>query len=296
MNDHRPSENPFDLSNDSAYRRWRDAKMADYPTRLDQLVVEVKNAKNLTAPEHEAILQRLQKTNMALYAADPVETRDKEIIRTLGQQFGLERLDHNMCADNDAITSLTVQPDALHKGYIPYTTRPIAWHTDGYYNDMEHQILALLLHCVEPAASGGANQLLDHEVVYIRIRELDPAHITALMHPQAMTIPANISEGKELRPARTGPVFIVQPDGSLHMRYTDRSRSIEWRDTPETTNAVKTLKEILHNDSPHHFEGTLQRGQGLISNNVLHTRSVFDEGGTERLLYRARYYDRITNT
>ncbi|MES9869735.1 MAG: TauD/TfdA family dioxygenase [Sedimenticola sp.] len=296
MNPLHPSENPFDLDNDTAYRQWRDDKLENYPGRLEELVVEVRDAKALTPAEHGAILQRVQKTNMALYSADPTETRDKEIIRSLGLQFGLEHLDHHMCADNDAISSLTVQSDALHKGYIPYSTRPIAWHTDGYYNDMDHQIHALLLHCVEPAASGGANELLDHEVVYIQLREREPDYIAALMHPQAMTIPANIADGEELRPARSGPVFEVRPDGSLHMRYTDRSRSIEWRDDPVTSEAVKVLKEILHTDSPYHFEGTLQRGQGLISNNVLHTRSGFEDGEAQRLLYRARYFDRITDS
>ncbi|OOZ36122.1 TauD/TfdA family dioxygenase [Solemya velesiana gill symbiont] len=296
MNHLHPEQNPFDTGNDPAYQQWRDEKLTGYPRQLDQLVVEVADAKALTAAEHEAILQRVQKTNMAIYVADPVETRDKEIIRSLGRQFGPENLDHNMCADNDAITSLTVQSDALHKGYTPYTTRPIAWHTDGYYNDMDHQIHAMLLHCVEPASSGGANELLDHEVAYILLRERNPAYIEALMHPEAMTIPANIVDGEELRPARTGPVFEVRPDGSLHMRYTDRSRSIEWRDDPQTGEAVAALKEILQSDSPYHYEGTLQRGQGLISNNVLHTRSGFENDNKERLLYRARYFDRIENT
>jgi len=39
-------------------------------------------------------------------------------------------------------------------------------------------------------------------------------------------------------------------------------------------------------------EATLQGDGELLSNNVLHTRSGFEEG-SRRLLYRARYYDRI---
>lgn len=288
--------NPFDLSNDLAYEQWCAEKLRDYPKELGELVVEIKDPKALTSSEKQAILQRVQKTNMAIYAANVDDTRDKEIIRSLGAQLGLHRLDHNMCADNDAISSLTVQDDALRKGYIPYSDRPIAWHTDGYYNDLDHQIHALLLHCVQPAAKGGANDLLDHEILYIQLRDMNPDYIAALMHPEAMTIPANISNGEEIRPARTGPVFIVRPDGKLHMRYTDRSRSIEWRDDPMTQEAVKELKELLYTDSPYHFEGILQPGQGLLSNNVLHTRQAFENGDVERLLYRARYFDRIANT
>jgi hypothetical protein len=90
---------------------------------------------------------------------------------------------------------------------------------------------------------------------------------------------------------------MLLPGGQLHMRYTDRSRSIEWRDDPLTREAVAALKQILHGDSPYRFTGTLQSGQGLISNNVLHTRSGFeDDDAHPRILYRARYFDRIQGT
>ncbi len=289
-------DSPFNLENDAAYEQWCSTKLKDYPTELGQLVVEIRDPKHLSQAEFDAIMQRVRQTNMAIYAADVEDTRDKEIIRSLGRRFGLEHLDHNMCADDDAITSLTIQPDALHQGYIPYSNRPIAWHTDGYYNDLDHQIYALLLHCVEPAAIGGANELLDHELVYMQLRDRNPDFIAALMHPEAMTIPANVVEGEELRPARSGPVFMFGPNGGLHMRYTDRSRSIEWRDDPVTREAVTELKQLLHAGSTYHYEGTLQPGQGLISNNVLHTRSGFQDGENQRLLYRARYFDRIAGT
>jgi hypothetical protein len=230
---------------------------------------------------------------MAIWAGLSGHDADKRIIADLGLAFGLSRLDHNMCADDDAISSLTVQSDAVRNGYIPYSNRPIAWHTDGYYNRPGEQIHALLLHCVNPAMEGGENELLDHEILFIQIMERNPDYIRALMHPQAMTIPANIVNGKELRPARTGPVFALHPDGHLHMRYTDRSRSIEWRDEPLLKEAVEYIKSLLHNPSPWQFRAKLQAGQGLICNNVLHTRSGFSDGERPRLLYRARYYDRI---
>ena len=43
----------------------------------------------------------------------------------------------------------------------------------------------------------------------------------------------------------------------------------------------------------------LQPGEGLISNNALHCRSGFRDDpatGRTRLVYRARYYDRIADT
>jgi hypothetical protein len=230
---------------------------------------------------------------MAIWAGLSGHDADKRIIADLGLAFGLSHLDHNMCADDDAISSLTVQSDALRNGYIPYSNRPIAWHTDGYYNRPEQQVHALLLHCVNPALEGGENELLDHEILFIQIMDRNPDYIRALMHPRAMTIPANFVDGKELRPARTGPVFSLHPDGHLHMRYTDRSRSIEWQDDPLLKEAVEYMKSLLHTPSPWQFRAKLQAGQGLICNNVLHTRSSFRDGENPRLLYRARYYDRI---
>jgi len=290
------ADTPFDSLQEQSYRDWREQKLQDYPRKLDQLVVEIKDPLNLTDNEFQALMKRLRKTNMAIYAGPGDPDSDRDMVRGLARRFGLEHLDNHMGADDDAISSLTVQQDALHKGFIPYTTRPIAWHTDGYYNDQEHQILGMVLHCVRPAAEGGANQLLDHEILYMMLRDRDPRYIQSLMHPEAMTIPENVMDGKLVRPARTGPVFSILQGGQLHMRYTDRSRSILWRDDPMTREAVEALKALLKSESPYRFEGRLAPGQGLICNNVLHTRSGFEDANEGRLLYRARYYDRIANT
>ena len=284
--------NPFDLDDNEAYQRWRDQKLEDYPTSLEQLVVEIDDPRQLTPAEHEALAQRIAKTNMAIYASDTGEDPDKEIVRRLGLQFGLELLDHNMCADDDAISSLEQADTEPRTGYIPYTNRSIAWHTDGYYNDLDHQILGLLLHCVRPAAEGGMNQLLDHEIAYIQLRDENPDYIRAFEHPEAMSIPPNVVDGQELRGWSSGPVFITLNDGSLHMRYTHRKRNIRWRDDETTREAVAFLGSIMNADNPYYVEGTLDSGQGLICNNVLHTRTGFEEN-SRRLLYRGRFFDRI---
>jgi hypothetical protein len=76
------------------------------------------------------------------------------------------------------------------------------------------------------------------------------------------------------------------------MRYTARTRSIVWRD--EAQAAVERLRAILDSDSPYVFKLKLSGGQGLVCNNVLHDRSEFtDAPGAERLVYRARYSDRV---
>lgn len=291
-----PSGTPFALDNPDTYHAWRDAKLQGYPERLPDLVVEIADPRRLSPAEHQALLKRCRKTNMAIYASHIGSDPDKDSVRLLGHQFGLQRLDDNLGADEDAISSISVQTDPLHQSYIPYTNRPIAWHTDGYYNTPDRQIHAMVLHCVRPAARGGENDLLDHEVAYILLRDRHPEYLRALMHPEAMTIPANLLEGGPPRPPRQGPVFSVGPEGHLHMRYTDRSRSITWREDALTQEAVVALKEILHQPSPWHFHGRLEAGQGLLANNVLHTRTAFTDGPEQRLLYRGRYYDRIAGT
>jgi alpha-ketoglutarate-dependent taurine dioxygenase len=287
---------PFDIDNDKAYQAWRENKLENYPEKVEDLIVEVKNPAALSAAEFDAIQALLVKTNMAVYAGDTGDNPDKEIPAKLGEQFGLTELDDNMGAD-EGITSLKVVSGQWRGGYIPYTDKPIHWHTDGYYNSPDHQIRALLLHCVSPAEKGGENALMDHEIAYIHLRDSNPDYIRAFMASDVMTIPANIVDGEVIRPDRSGPVFSVMPDGNLHMRYTARSRSIEWKDDAVTQAAVKTLSEFLHSQSSCIYRATLQSGQGLISNNVLHDRSGFeDDGNSKRLLYRLRYYQRINET
>ena len=288
---------PFELDNESGYLAWREQKLHAYPENIEELIVEVSDPARLTKAEHAAIHARCRKTNMAIYAGSGGSDPDKARPKALGEQFGLTQLDCNMGADDDGVTALKVVEGEWRNTYIPYTNRPIHWHTDGYYNTATEQIRGLILHCLSPAARGGENALLDHEIAYIHLRDANPDYIRALMKADAMTIPANIRDGEEIRPARSGPVFSVLADGSLHMRYTARTRSIEWSAEPATQAAVKTLEAFLDSSSAYIYRATLQPGQGLICNNVLHDRSGFDDDDEHtRQLYRLRYYQRIADT
>ena len=291
--------NPFSLNAVEAYRRWRERKLQGYPRTTTSLIVEVGDPRSLTETEAGAILRVCRKTNMAIYASQTRDLADKTIPRALGERFGLRRLDNNMLADDDGITSLQVVQGKSRRGYIPYSNRRLLWHTDGYYNSPEAFIRAFVLHCVSPAAEGGENSLLDHEIVYILLRDANPDYIQALMAPEAMTIPANTESGEATRAASTGPVFSVDDAGNLHMRYTARTRSIAWKQDAMTLEAVHFLEKLLAGDSPYVFHHRLAPGQGLICNNVLHNRTGFTDDmdkGIARLVYRARYYDRIRGT
>ena len=286
------SGNPFDLHNDDAYQAWREQKLQNIPSGIESLIVQIDDLEAPRKSEIAALAERIQRCNMAIYAGPPCA--DKTVIRSLNRLFGLERLDHNMGADDEGITELEVKHDEMHRRYIPYSNRAIHWHTDGYYNPSEQTIRGLALHCVEPAAEGGENSLMDHELAYIHLRDLSPDYIHAMMQHDAMTIPANIIDGEQLRPAISVAVFSIDSGGHLHMNFTERARNIEWKADTLVAGAVKALKALLHSDSAYIYRGTLQSGQGLISNNVLHDRSGFNNDNTHsRLLYRLRYYDRI---
>ncbi len=282
-----------DLDDNAHYQRWRDQKLSRMPAGLDEYLVSVKDPVHLTRNEFEAIRDLLERANMAIFIAASDDRRNKNIPLNIGAQYSMHRLDHNRGAGRDGVSELTVRDGQWRGGYIPYTNRPIHWHTDGYYNEEQHKIHSLVLYCVQNALRGGENTLLDHEIVYIHLRDNNPDYIRALLHPQAMIIPANVIRGREIRPDRAGPVFSVNANGALHMRYTARTRSVIWRDDTLTREATVCLTEFLASDSPYILSARLRPGQGLICNNILHDRSGFDEDEDhKRLLYRLRYYDR----
>jgi alpha-ketoglutarate-dependent taurine dioxygenase len=288
---------PFDPDNAGGYRRWREEKLAGYPPSLSALTVEIGDPHALTAAERAALIAAVRRSNLVMYACG-MRAGDPAIPRVLGRQLGLARLDRNFLADDDGVSRVTVAGEKARGEFIPYTNRPIGWHTDGYYNPPERRIRAMLLHCVRSAAAGGENTLLDHEIAYLRLRDEDPAHVRALMLPDALTIPAREDEDGIARPAETGPVFSIEPEsGGLHMRYTARTKSIEWKRDAAVAAAVAALARVLATPSPHHHRLTLQLGMGILCNNVLHERSGFvDAAAAPRLLYRARYYDRVAGT
>jgi alpha-ketoglutarate-dependent taurine dioxygenase len=291
-----PVTGPFDPDDDRAFLAWRERKLADYPDGLPGLVVEVGDPRALTPAERGAMLDRCRRSNMVVYASR-ARGADKEIPRRLGAQFGLASLDRNWLADDDGVSQVTVAGASGRGDFIPYTNRPIRWHTDGYYQPPQRRIRAMVLHCVERAAEGGENALLDPEIAWLLLREADPAHVRALMREDAMTIPARTDDDGVARPAQAGPVFSVDPVcGQLHMRYTARTRSIEWHPDPAVRAAVAALERVLAAPSPWIHRLTLAPGMGILCNNVLHDRSGFtDDPQRPRLILRARYHERIAD-
>ncbi|MFZ2649159.1 MAG: TauD/TfdA family dioxygenase [Burkholderiaceae bacterium] len=295
---------PFDLDDDVSYWRWRAWKLAAHPQRSEDLVVDVADPRALTAAERGALRERIVRANMAIYRSRVLDA-DPQIARALGTQLGLRRLDANWLADEDGISRITVSDHCDGRGgFIAYTDRAIGWHTDGYYHPQQRRIQAMILHCVRPARRGGVNALLDHEMAYISLRDASKHHVRALMQADAMTIPARHDLGADeagaaadavARAAQAGPVISVEAaQRHLHLRYTARQRSIEWKADAATRAARACLEALLAGAAPWIFRVHLQAGMGIVGHNVLHERTGFeDDPARPRLLYRARYLDRV---
>jgi len=288
-----------DLTTEAGYGPWRTDKLKQAQSALDRGPVELSSLSDPTDSERAELVLRCRNTNFAWYstpdvAADSENTRVS--LRNFVAGLGLTIAEAHRSAEDEGIVALRVTNAKKQAGFIPYSNRAMNWHTDGYYNAPENRISAFVLHCVEQAAEGGTNDLLDPELIYIRLRDHNPDYLAALMHPQAMTIPENVEEDGAVRPVSVGPVFYPDPQtGRMQMRYTARTRSISWRDDPATQAAEAWLRAYLAKGDPLALHIRMQPGQGVLNNNVLHNRTGFensDMGGT-RLIYRVRFSNRV---
>ncbi|MCP4411985.1 MAG: TauD/TfdA family dioxygenase [Gammaproteobacteria bacterium] len=281
--------------NKKAYIEWREKKLSAYPAAANDLLVPISSMGNLDDEERQQIVKRCNTYNMAVYQTNELDV-STDLFRQFAENFGLFHLDHHLCTEDNGISELIVANTPIKEEFIPYSNRPIGWHTDGYYNPDERRIWGLMLHCVNPAIDGGINALMDHELAYILLRDKNPDFIKALMAPDCMTIPAHMADGVERRPVCTGPVFHIDPSsGKLHMRYTARKRNIIWKDDKLVTDAIAYLTELFSAADSPIITHTLEAGQGVITNNVLHIRTGFtDEHENRRLLYRGRFFDWVS--
>ena len=282
---------PFLLENEGEYQAWRRRKLSSRAALSPTRVFELGADGLLPDAGREAIRRQLDGFNFILF--ESAELLDKPRFLALNRQFGLRSLDANLGADPDRVTSLYVVDDGDERAqYIPYTSRALNWHTDGYYNPHARRIQAFALYCVHQAGRGGGNYLFDHEWMYLLIRDRDPGLLEALMSPDLMRVPANVQGHEIIRAEESGPVFSVRADGGLNMRYTSRPRNIVWKADKRSERALNRVREILM-DSDAVVDVRLRERQGLVCNNVLHGREAFHDGAPARLIYRARYHDAI---
>jgi len=286
----------FRLGPGDAWTRWRDRKLASRPRSAADLVVEVRDPRNLTRAERDALVARCRWANMAIYASRP-DDRGSTVL-ALARQLGLGAPDGSLLASSDAVSRITADARKAAAGYIAFTRARMRWHTDGYYNSRERRVRSLVLQCVHDAASGGETALLDPELAYLRLRETGVELVRALMRPDALRIPARVDRRGEARAASNGAVFAIEPaSGDLHMRYTARRRNVQWCCDATVAEAAARLLDFMERDTGWVIRMRLEPGMGLVCNNVLHERSAFEDAGDgARLMLRARFLERIAGT
>jgi alpha-ketoglutarate-dependent taurine dioxygenase len=288
------TDNPFDFENETSYHGWRKRKL-DAWQRSQPEPIDIADPRKVSKAEYQALSAQISRFNMAIFRLTTDPGISNNLLKDIGSQFGLNRLDSNLYANQSDISELRVIDKGRRGEYIPYTNRSLGWHTDGYYNHPDKTIRSFILYCVDNAPEGGINQLLDPELAYIHLRDQGTGYIQALMQPDTFSIPETIEDGNSVRPLQYNPVFQVDPvSGRLLMRYTRRKTHIQWRDDEPTQTALSLLGDLLDSDSDHILRVKLNPGEGLICNNVLHNRSAFtDDPGHPRIMLRARYYDRF---
>lgn len=283
---------PPDTTHPDQYACWRRARLQAYPGSAEDMVTVIHDPFSLSAGERVALSRNLARANFAIYRSR--QKMGPDAVLALARQAGLTQMEFGLETGSNGITSLKADNSPSPSAYIPFSRKPLNWHTDGYYNPAESRIRSFLLHCRSTAASGGENRLLDHEIAYIQLRDLDPAYIEAFRSEDAMTIPANQRGGAELRPASTGPVFFEDADHRIAMRYTHRTRSISWKSSPVLDRARAALAQIL-DTSPYVLRYTLMPNEGILCNNILHCRSGFSDSESQsRHLYRIRSFDTVS--
>lgn len=280
----------------AAISRWCDARREAYAARGDGPWIEIADPCNLRTAERDAIASRCARFNLALYRFAGARN-DPDALSAFAGTMGLERRDRTLGADRRGIALVRVLRNTPGPEMIPFTSRALKWHTDGYYNPPGHSVRAVVMHCAAPAASGGETTLLDPDLVYAAMHERDPALVEALAHPCAMTIPPHEAGGKTIRSARTGPVFRFLDDPPhLHMRYTARTRSVSWRPDTATHRAVAALQAAVASLSICYVRVRFEAGEGVICNNVLHCRTAFADGeDSRRTILRIRSFDPVSN-
>lgn len=281
--------NRFNLSSDEDYLKWRDEKLAAYPNNVGELVVELAEMTAVRPAEKTRILETVERANMCVFTAGSAELEMNSLL-ALGRQLGVTRTDKSARhAQSDELTDSGILNRA-----IPFSTRHCNWHTDATYYGSDNTIEALFLLCKRPAVEGGGNKVLDPEVLYIHLREQDPGALEVLMNENCFNY-RNPATG-EVDPHRGGKVFWTNADGHLCHRFSFRKTDMAWSEESDVAAAREALESLISDESAPVIEGRLESGMGLISNNVLHTRERLvdsDDAAKKRLLFRARFYDRV---
>jgi hypothetical protein len=285
-------KSPFILENQTEYISWRDNKLSLYPKDIESLSISF-DFENIDINKITQLKKIVENYNFAIYDFS-AQISDKKL-QEFCVQLNLMSSVSNLLADENGISSITDNSSLVQKKlnieYIPYTNKPLNWHTDGYYHPLDSTVKSFLLHCNEPAQKGGENLLLDHEILYIFLRDHNPDFIDVLMQENIMEIPKNKNSGSSS--SSIGPVFYIDTENFLNMRFTSRQQNIIWKKDDMIKKIKDYISSFILDDDKYIFKLLLKKNQGYIANNILHKREGYLDGENKRLLKRLRFSERI---
>mgnify|MGYP001255761653 CR=1 FL=1 len=278
-------------TNKNVYKRWAANKLEAFTANINDLLVEISNPKHPSNAEIGKIKGIMESYNIVFYEfSKPNSENTKNSLIRLLNSLEITDFAQDSKSDANGVTPIGVNPDSnSEEEYIPYTDKSLNWHTDGYYNQADETIYSWLLHCSRSALNGGVNSFIDHEIAYILFNELTNK-INSLMSQDAYIIPENKKNGrKEIK----SYVFSYNnPYKKLHMKFTMREKNIIWNQNDNE--AIQILKSIIENNNDYTIKYKLKPNQGVITNNVIHSRTAFtNDINHHRLIYRIRSKQRI---
>jgi len=237
-----------------------------------------------------ALCESVEHDGYALYqwsdSPDDIAETTSEFLR----QLSLVNTDKGVIRESGELSLLQDLSGTPKGRFPPYQSKAMNWHSDGYYNAATDTVRCFTLHCVEPAAEGGALVLMDDTLLVLALLEDNPDNLALLCHPDAMTLPANRDELGHDRPDRCVPMVQRNADESVSVRYTTRTQNIAWR-CADTEKAALRATELIQQNSQWHTKIKLAKGQGIIPRNVLHAREPFNDppGQNKRQMLRGRF-------
>ena len=264
---------------------WSAKKDLNIPSNINDLKVSISDINHVSKTEISQIKQKLTKFNCCIYASG-TDLDDNSKIMRFAQSLGMRTFDsHNI--DDSAISTISADKNKNNMRYIPYTNKGLNWHTDGYYDSKP--IFSWLLHCIEPALSGGENFLLDHELA-IREYILKYDDIIYLTNNETFSIPTDEVAKREITSN-----YVCDMNNEykkLHMNFSMRKENIIVNKDSESAMS-KLIKIIKEDCKKYHLTYKLSKSEGIVSNNILHGRNAFKDGRVMRKILRIRSHERL---
>jgi len=236
------------------------------------------------------ICQRVQDAGFAAYEWISSSGATVEDVTNVLQALSLKHGDNGVMRDAGELSLLEDLSGTAKGRFPPYSSKAIQWHTDGYYNAHNDSIRCFTLHCLSPAASGGALVLMDDALLLLAMLVENPSMVTLMSHPNAMTLPQNRDAMGHDRPDRHVPMVTGHDDGSISLRFTTRARNITYRNA-ETEVAAKRAAKLIEAHPQWHRRIKLKQHQGIVTRNILHARDAFTDASDspKRQILRGRF-------